>query len=139
MGGLNGQTSTRHDSDYTERERLLAGDGVRVLEPHLVLPSQFFPVHKRSDAAEGARRLYAAVLEDAVACFQKHGSGASRRSCQLYSDAEAWLFSDDTSWPFAFVNVCEALDIQPPFLRHRLRCWKQRCQGASPQTAGHTC
>ena len=120
MGGSNGKAYASRKSELTEREKLVAEGGLRVLRPHLVLPAQFFPDRKRTDAAEGERRLYAAVLEDAVECFQKHRWSGSRRGSQLYREAEAWIFSDDASWPFAFVNVCEVLDIQPPFLRRGL-------------------
>lgn len=128
MGGSNGKALTSRKSELTEREKLAADGGLRILRPHLMLPSQFFPGHKQADAAEGERRLYAAVLEDAVECFQKHRCSGSRRGSQLYREAEAWLFSDDVSWPFAFVNVCEVLDIQPPFLRRHLLDREDRAQ-----------
>ncbi len=124
MVGVNEKGRTRSARSFSEREKLLAEGGIHIFQPDTVLPAQFFSTLRQRTASQGERRLVAAVLEDAVACFQKHLGAEDRRNRKLYADAEAWLFSDDDSWPFAFVNVCEALDIQPPFLRRGLLLWR---------------
>ncbi len=130
MVGANEQGRTSSARRLSEREKLLAEGGTHIFQPDTILPAQFFSTLRQRTASQGERRLVAAVLEDAVACFQKHLGAEDRRNRKLYADAEAWLFSDDDSWPFAFVNVCEALDIQPPFLRRGLLLWRsgQRAQ-----------
>ena len=35
----------------------------------------------------------------------------------LYMDANTWLLSDDTSWPYSFVNVCQLLGLSVEFTR----------------------
>ena len=76
-----------------------------------VLPEQFFgaraPVHPRSGAAD----LLRAVLEDALYCVRIPG---------LAQEAAAWFFSEDERWPFAFVNVCGALGLDPAAVRRTL-------------------
>ena len=44
-----------------------------------------------------------AVLTDAIECYQQQFLGKEYRSERLAKEAEAWLFSNDESWPFAFV------------------------------------
>ena len=124
MVGVNEKGRTRRGCSLSEREKLLAEGGIHIFQPDTVLPAQFFLALRQQTDSQGARRLVVAVLEDAVDCFQKYFGAEDRRNCKLYEDAEAWLFSDDDSWPFAFVNVCDALGIQPPFLRRGLLLWR---------------
>lgn len=59
----------------------------------------------------------AAVLEDAL-CELMRPSGAwfGVRARQR-AEIQVWLESDDIAWPFSFVNVCEALDLDPGEVR----------------------
>jgi hypothetical protein len=100
--------------------------GVSLFQPDLLLPLQFFAGLRRKAQADGERRLMLAILEDAVDCFQKYAMAKDGRTRQLFADAEQWFLSDDRRWPFSFVNVCEALEIQPQFLRRGLLSWKAR-------------
>jgi hypothetical protein len=43
-------------------------------------------------------------------------------------DVEAWLESDDMSWPFSFASICQALDMEPTYLRTGLADWRTRAQ-----------
>ena len=63
------------------------------------------------------QRLMAAVLEDAVRELVRpsgawYGAAARRRA-----EVVLWFESDDVGWPFSFVNVCEALDLDPSDVR----------------------
>jgi hypothetical protein len=104
----------------------IADGGVSLFQPDLLLPLQFFAGLKRKAQADGERRLMLAILEDAVDCFQKYAMVKDGRGRQLFAEAEQWFLSDDRRWPFSFVNVCEALEIQPQFLRRGLLSWKSR-------------
>lgn len=89
-----------------------------------VLPEQFYTssaVH-----TPGVVALMRAVLNDALVCYQKRFLSHSRRAHRLAREAEAWLFCDDDRWPFSFVNICDALGIEPAALRRQLRQWGQR-------------
>jgi len=90
-----------------------------------VLPEQFFapPSHRNDGKPELA--LMRAVMEDAVRCYQKQFVSTRRRAVRLAREAEAWFFSDDTAWPYAFLNLCEALEINPEYIRRGLRRWRQ--------------
>src|SRR5207244_10442593 len=89
------------------------------LSLNLVMPSQFFP--ERGDGpAPGERRLVRAVLKDALAVLFKYDATQDRRGQRLLAEAQLWLESDDTDWPFSFVNVCDALGLEPSCVRERV-------------------
>src|SRR5882724_11165482 len=67
--------------------------------------------------------LMFAVLLDAVECFQKYAGHEANR---LFKDTDEWIFEDDHEWPFSFINICEAVDIDPKYLRKGLSHWKKR-------------
>jgi hypothetical protein len=62
-----------------------------------------------------------AVLNDAIECYQHLFLASKRRSQRLAKEAEDWLFSNDERWPFAFVNVCAALGMEPGSVRRGLQ------------------
>jgi hypothetical protein len=64
-----------------------------------------------------------AVLEDAIVCFQRQFYISGQRAKRLAREAESWFFSDDTKWPFAFVNICAVLGFNPEYIRRGLRRW----------------
>jgi hypothetical protein len=63
-----------------------------------------------------------AVLEDAFLGFQKNFE-TERRFIQRGREAERWFFSDDSRWLFSFVAVCDALGLEPEYIRKKLRHW----------------
>jgi len=77
--------------------------------------------------AEPHRRLMAAVLKAVVDDYREY---AGRRSGgwdgppampRLVEDVRAYVASADRGWPFSFENLCDALGIDPDFLRQTLR------------------
>jgi hypothetical protein len=72
----------------------------------------------------GVRRLMAAILTDGVESFCKTLGAASKKKQTAAAEASAWIFSDDRSGLFSFLNLCEALDMDPAYVRDGLRRWK---------------
>ena len=62
----------------------------------------------------GELRLMAAVLEDAVNILRKRPRSRAGR------EAREWLASRDTTWPFAFERICEALDLDSSNIRREV-------------------
>lgn len=62
----------------------------------------------------GELRLMAAVLEDAVNVLRKRPRSRAGR------EAREWVGSRDTSWPFAYERICEALDLDPDRVRREV-------------------
>jgi hypothetical protein len=62
--------------------------------------------------------LVVAIFEDAVGCVLQ-----ARRGVTPEQSAEAfeWIASNGREWPFAFVNVCDFLGMDPEAVRARLR------------------
>jgi len=89
-------------------------------DPAAALPAHM-PQGVRWDADMcGPRALMLAVLEDAVQCI---GRGRwRRRFCarRLAAEAEAWVRSDDRTYPFSFTNISEVLGIDADAVRARL-------------------
>jgi hypothetical protein len=69
------------------------------------------------------KRLMFAILLDAVECFQQYAGHEDNR---LFIETEDWVSEDDRGWVFSFINVCEALEIDPQYLRKGLLHWKER-------------
>jgi len=91
--------------------------------PEIVLPGQFRDPADAKSTDRGEKRLMLAVLEEAVATFQRHLDSKTRHGQRVFQEAEEWIQSTDTSWPFAFENICNALEINPEYLRRGLERW----------------
>lgn len=96
----------------------------RLFEPDMLLPSQFSDRVNLGPSSYPEKRLMLAVLEDAVATFQRYVDAQDRRGERLHREAEEWFDSEEDEWPFAFENICNALDIEAEYLRRGLRQWK---------------
>jgi hypothetical protein len=96
-----------------------------LFSPQILLPVQFAD----HDTSHGEKRLMLAVLEEAVATFQRRLEAKTRRGQRLFREAEDWIGSADTSWTFAFENVCHTLGLDPEYLRGGLERLKHRRPG----------
>src|SRR5882672_7600237 len=66
------------------------------------------------------KRLMLAVLQEAVECFKEYAEHD-----RLFKETKEWIFEDDYEWPFSFINICEAVDMDPKYLRKGLWHWRQ--------------
>ena len=82
-----------------------------------MLPSQFFNPQTRS-SLQPEKRLMLAVLEDAVLLYT--------RVPQIAPETEAWVQADDRTWPYSFVNLCDALGLDRSAVRVALRRQRER-------------
>ena len=74
------------------------------------------------DYASGTNQkdLAAGVLKQAAQDLRRFNSAKSAIERELYLDAYSWLTSDDSSWPFSFLNVCQLLNLTPDIVRQEL-------------------
>ena len=77
------------------------------------------------------KSLMLAVLLDAVESFQKYAFLRDKYANRLFRNTEDWIFQNNHAWPFSFINVCEALEIDPQYLRKGLLHWKQHAMQSS--------
>ena len=84
----------------------------------------------------GQRELAAGVLKQAAQDLRRFHRATSPVERELYLDAYHWVISDDCSWPFSFLNVCQLLNLAPDIVRLELSAdasagfftyWGQRC------------
>jgi hypothetical protein len=94
--------------------------------PAVILPAQFTEQMGAKQSDRGEKRLMLAVLEEAVATYQRNVDAKTRHGQRVFREAEEWIRTTDSHWPFAFENICHALEIEPEFLRRGLEGWKQR-------------
>ena len=74
------------------------------------------------DYASGTNQkdLAAGVLKQAAQDLRRFHGATSAIERELYLDAYSWLTSDDSSWPFSFLNVCQLLNLTPDIVRQEL-------------------
>jgi len=64
--------------------------------------------------------LAVGVLKQAAQDLRRFHGATSAIERELYLDAYRWVISDDCSWPFSFLNVCQLLNRAPESLRQEL-------------------
>jgi|SRR6185295_17315221 len=105
-----------------------------LFEPDALLPTEFFATFRPEGGCERERLLLFAVLADAVECYQKYAHDP--RSREAFAETEEWLNSEDRSSLFAFETLCDALGIEPGYLRRGLREWRNRQAAARTPAPG---
>ncbi len=87
----------------------------------------------RKDLASG-------ILKQAGLDLRRFHGATSAVERELYLDAYRWVMSDDCSWPFSFLNVCQLLNLAPETVREEvlgdlsigpLGYWSRRCGRAA--------
>jgi len=92
------------------------------ISAHDILPSQFF---QSRTVVQGEQRLMFAVLEDAVQTFKRYVAEPGTRARRLFTETAAWFADDDRTSPFSFVSICDALGLEPSYLRAGLRHYRR--------------
>ena len=100
-------------------------------EPGFVIPEQVLAAFKGGAGLQPEKRLMLAVLEDAVTSYQRYALAESAAGRAEFDEAWAWMGLDDHRWPYSFLNVCRALDLDPSCIRRGLSRWRAR-QAALP-------
>lgn len=95
---------------------IVAGNSDPLLSEAYILPEQFF---SQLNATQPEKRLMIAVLEDAILCLSYFSSedACNRRLAQ---EATEWFMSKEINLLFAFVPICEVLNLNPDYVRARL-------------------
>lgn len=105
----------------------------RLIEPEILLPSQFYDRFRGHGILEGERRLMVAILEDAVACYQKYAGATKPRGRRLFQEAAQWFLEEEPSWVFSFESICTVLSINPEYFRNSLERWKENLLAQPPE------
>jgi hypothetical protein len=89
------------------------------LEPRALMPAQWFTQRERRNAQSSIRRLMYAILEDAVSVYTSEVR--SSRQSRTFQQTRRWIDSNDRTWVFSFLRICEALDLDPDYIRRGVR------------------
>ena len=97
-----------------------------LFQPDTLLPEQYLETFRRRFHLEPERKLMLAVLEDAIACFQKYVFARDGKGKVLFQEAEEWIKERNGDWLFSFANVCETLGFDPDYLRQGVVQWQEK-------------
>jgi hypothetical protein len=84
--------------------------------------------------------LAAGILKQAGLDLRRFHGATSAVEREFYLDAHRWVTSDDYSWPFSFLNVCQVLNLAPETVREEVLgdlslgafdYWSRRCGRAA--------
>jgi hypothetical protein len=90
-----------------------------------VLPEQLYNPRGSVDRGSAVIELMCAVLADALNCVHRQPETDRPSTRRLAREAEEWLWADDVHWPFSFLNICTALNLDPTSIRRQLVRWRQ--------------
>ena len=102
------------------------------LEPDVLTAFEYSTTFQRRDHLLPEMRLMFAVLTNAIESLQKYAGAKSRHCRKIFEEAEAWIFGGNGRTLYSFEHVCEALQLDPSYLRKGLTRWR----GAMESTRG---
>jgi hypothetical protein len=91
-----------------------------LFEPDVILPSQYFDMVQGRGSLTPEKKLMLAVLESAVHDFQRYRLAKGIRGRRLFREAQEWLTSREGTGVFSFAVICQALGIDPDYIRKGL-------------------
>ncbi len=93
------------------------------------------------DQFETSRKdLASGILEQATLDLRRFHDATRGLEREFYLDAYRWVMSDDCSWPFSFLNVCQTLNLASETVREEMLgdlslgafgYWTRRCGRAA--------
>ena len=100
-----------------------------LFQPDVLAAAQYMTKWRNQRNSEPEKMLMYAVLEDAITCFQRFSSASDARGRAAFSDAEDWLMHEKSDWFFSFEPICEALNLNPDYIRAGLLHWRRSALG----------
>jgi hypothetical protein len=97
-----------------------------LFQPDTLLPEQYLETFRRKLHLEPEKKLMLAILEDAIACFQKYIFARDGKGKALFREAEEWVQEKGAEGIFSFDSVCETLGFNPDYLRRGMTDWKNK-------------
>ena len=93
-----------HETGLSVEEKVAS-----LFQPDTLIPAQYLETFRRKSHLESEKRLMLAVLEDAIACFQKYLFARDGRGRTMFREAEEWILAQESDWLFSFENICEEI------------------------------
>jgi hypothetical protein len=107
-----------------------------LFQPDTLLSAQYFENLRRKTHFQPEKKLMWALLQDAVNSYRDNLFSRHRKKKRIFLETEQWILAANTDWIFSFDSVCEALELNPAYVRQGLLRWKERSQKASQYAEG---
>jgi hypothetical protein len=109
-----------YDTGLSMEERVSS-----LFQPDTLLPEQYLDTFRRKLHLEPEKKLMLAILEDAIACYQKYIFARDSKGKALFHEAAEWVEEPGGATVFSFDSVCETLGLNPEYLRRGMSDWKK--------------
>jgi hypothetical protein len=120
--------NTRMQSDGTRVPEVIGS----LSEFDILAIRQYSDHWRGTSSLQPEKSLMLAVLLDAVESFQEYVLLRDEHANRRFRETEDWIVRNDHKWLFSFRNICDALEIDPQYLRKSLLHWKKHAmQSAS--------
>lgn len=107
-----------YDTGLSMEERVTS-----LFQPDTLLPDQYLDTFRRKLHLEPEKKLMLAILEDAIACYQKYIFARDGKGAALFREAEEWVEERGSGSVFTFDSACESLGLNPEYLRRGMADW----------------
>jgi len=99
------------------------GEGLQIID-HLLAGGEMVAAQLPTASMwSPERKLAASVLVNALIEVRDHAT--SEPSRQRKADALRWIYSDNRTWPFSFLRLCEQFSLNPGWVRRIVRGWQE--------------
>jgi hypothetical protein len=115
-----GSKVQRDEGSPTNDEKIAS-----LFQPDFLLSAQYFG-NLRKTLLEPEKKLMFAILEDAISCYQSNLTAQSVRGKRFFEETKNWIVAVGSDWIFSFENVCEALGLNPQYVRQGLLRWAEK-------------
>ena len=96
-----------------------------LFQPDTLVPTQYLENFRGKAHLEPEMSFMLAILEYAVASFQKDIFARDSKGKAKFHETEDWILEKNSDWIFSFENICEVLGFNPSYVRQGLLCWKE--------------
>ncbi len=86
-------------------------------KPYFLTPCQYFENFRPNLYCQPEKMLMLAVLQDAIDQYREFLSARGVHGRNACREAADWFWSDQSDWPFSYRNICDALGLDPEYLR----------------------
>jgi hypothetical protein len=103
-----------------------------MFESDPIVSQLYLETFKRRRLLEPEKELMLAILTDAIECLHKHCGSRQTAGIKLFQEANDWIFEEDEKGAFSFLNVCDALELDPCYIRKGIANLKLRQVNSKP-------
>ncbi|HKY07354.1 MAG TPA: hypothetical protein VJQ55_03895 [Candidatus Binatia bacterium] len=118
-------SSAKAESNLAPDERIAS-----LFQPDAVLSAQYFENLRRRTVLEPEQRLMLAVLEDGIHCYLENLDARTAKRSQIFKEAADWITAREWDWVFSFESVCDALGLNPEYVRQGLLRWRAKSESS---------